>query len=353
MTAQKKFIPFALYFAILFLSIWILFPYIKIGLWALIITISVWPFYKHWSSWFQRYQKLSALSFTILITFVILLPIGWIIYITINELIVLLQFLMHLKSETIQLPNEITSIPHIGPYLQHIWHQYVQDPQMLQHILASIPKDYLHPTEIASAMLHLTVSFFFTLLIVFFLLLRGDQLSKSLSHITEAYAPQFSIYLEKAVLVIRSVLYSMIYTGLGTGILLGIVYYSVGAPLPAFFAILSVLATVIPFGLAFILLLVTGILVIELKFKAAMIVAIIGTIVSLAVDNWARPALVEKYVSMHFLAAFFGAFGGMAAFGLIGIYIGPIMMMLLTLTWSEIVTNADEQKSNQNPSYHE
>ncbi|WP_119343240.1 AI-2E family transporter [Facilibium subflavum] len=185
--------------------------------------------------------------------------------------------------------------------------------------------------------------FLIMLLVLFFIFLNSARLSDALNHIIKAYTPGFSEYFIKARLVIRSVLDSMVYTGLGTGVILGVVYYFAHLPYPIFFAIFTALATAIPFALPFVLILIFLITLVQGQLISGLIILIIGTVLSFIIDHWIRPAIIEKYVNIHFLAAFLGALGGIEAFGLIGIYLGPVIMVLLTLFWQEALNNAKKQ----------
>jgi predicted PurR-regulated permease PerM len=50
-------------------------------------------------------------------------------------------------------------------------------------------------------------------------------------------------------------------------------------------------------------------------------IAVIGTI-----DNFLRPRLVGKRTRMHDLLVFFAVLGGLAAFGVIGLLLGPAIL---------------------------
>ena len=60
-----------------------------------------------------------------------------------------------------------------------------------------------------------------------------------------------------------------------------------------------------------------------------------GAIVMLAGDHFVWPTLVGGAVRLPFLYAFVGIFGGLAAFGLIGLFLGPVIMAALLIVWRE------------------
>jgi predicted PurR-regulated permease PerM len=60
----------------------------------------------------------------------------------------------------------------------------------------------------------------------------------------------------------------------------------------------------------------------------ALILLVWGAAVVSTADNLVRPYLVGRGVKMHTLLVFFGILGGIVAFGLIGVFLGPIVIAL-------------------------
>jgi predicted PurR-regulated permease PerM len=55
-------------------------------------------------------------------------------------------------------------------------------------------------------------------------------------------------------------------------------------------------------------------------------------------DNFLRPYLIKKGADLPLLLIFAGVIGGLMAFGLIGIFIGPVVLAVaytLTVAWVE------------------
>lgn len=60
-----------------------------------------------------------------------------------------------------------------------------------------------------------------------------------------------------------------------------------------------------------------------------------GAVIMLAGDHFVWPVLVGRSARLPFLLAFVGIFGGLAAFGLIGLFLGPVVMAALLTVWRE------------------
>jgi predicted PurR-regulated permease PerM len=54
-------------------------------------------------------------------------------------------------------------------------------------------------------------------------------------------------------------------------------------------------------------------------------------------DNLIRPLMISSAVRVPFLLVMFGVFGGIAAFGLIGLFLGPIILAVALAAWNEWV----------------
>ncbi len=128
--------------------------------------------------------------------------------------------------------------------------------------------------------------------------------------------------------VTRSVFFGVILTAM-TQAILGAIGIAI-AGLPAaitfgaamFFAALLPAGTVIIWGPAAIWLLATG------HPWRALFLVIWGVAIVSMVDNFIRPIFIGRGVQMHTLLVFFGIFGGMLAFGLVGLFIGPLVIAL-------------------------
>ncbi|MGY3116885.1 putative PurR-regulated permease PerM [Bradyrhizobium sp. S3.14.4] len=68
-----------------------------------------------------------------------------------------------------------------------------------------------------------------------------------------------------------------------------------------------------------------------------------GAAVMLAGDHFVWPTLVGGAARLPFLFAFVGIFGGLAAFGLLGLFLGPVIMAVLLTVWREWIFRPEER----------
>src|SRR3546814_18045097 len=69
-----------------------------------------------------------------------------------------------------------------------------------------------------------------------------------------------------------------------------------------------------------------------------------GTIELFIVDKTLRPRLVGGPVKLPFLPTFFGLIGGVKTMGIVGLFVGPVLMALLVAVWREWVRNVERER---------
>jgi predicted PurR-regulated permease PerM len=103
-------------------------------------------------------------------------------------------------------------------------------------------------------------------------------------------------------------------------------YAIAGLPAPVTFGVVTFFCALLPAGTAVvwvpaaIWLLATG------ETWQGIFLAVWGVVVVSSIDNFVRPLFIGRGVRLPMLLVFFGIFGGMIAFGLLGLFLGPIVI---------------------------
>jgi predicted PurR-regulated permease PerM len=135
----------------------------------------------------------------------------------------------------------------------------------------------------------------------------ADQLAVRFASITEA-----------------AVLGSLV-AGASQGITVGLAFWLVGLPNPGFWGGVTALVSILPIlGSSLVWLPGVAVLLLDQRPGAALVLALIGVIVSSNVDNLVRPVVYRRVSGLHPMASLLGAFAGMELFGLIGLVLGPL-----------------------------
>ena len=127
----------------------------------------------------------------------------------------------------------------------------------------------------------------------------------------------------------HAVVLGTVLTAMIQGLLLGIGFTVVGLPGPAVFGVLGAVLSVVPLGgTALVWVPAVVALLIQGRYGAAITLAAIGMVVS-TVDNFLKPLLISGRAFVPTLAVFIGVIGGLAAFGMIGLFLGPVVIALV------------------------
>ena len=194
-------------------------------------------------------------------------------------------------------------------------------------------------------LLHRSFMFLFSLLTLFVLLRNGRWIAqRCLETADRIFGDPGEGLAGKIAEAIRGTVNGTIVVAVGEGALIGLGYVIAGVPNPLLFTVLTTAFAMLPFGAwaAFTVAALTlGIGGGEPWLAFAVFAW--GALVMLAGDNFVWPTLVGGAARLPFLFAFVGIFGGLATFGLLGLFLGPVIMAALLTVWREWVMPREPQ----------
>ena len=174
------------------------------------------------------------------------------------------------------------------------------------------------------------VSFVLMLFVLFFVLRDGPSFAARAVRMLPIEAHLRGRLWRHLIDVTRAVFMGIGLTALVQGFLLGTGFAIAGLPSPLVFGVLGALFALVPVvGTAIIW--VPGVLWLVAQGQPgyALFMTGWGIIVVGSVDNFLRPILISGRVEVPTLAVFIGVMGGLAAFGFVGLFLGPIVLGLL------------------------
>jgi predicted PurR-regulated permease PerM len=165
---------------------------------------------------------------------------------------------------------------------------------------------------------------FFTL---FFLFREGGSIKE---HLT-SYVPLTRGQVERLFTGISNSIvanvYGVIAVGASQGILAGLGFWMLGLPSPALWGLVTALFSLVPlvgsaavWGPAVIVLAVSG------HWVKALILLGWGAAIVGQVDNVVRPYVISEKAKLNTLPVFFALLGGLEAFGVMGLFVGPVLL---------------------------
>ncbi len=168
-----------------------------------------------------------------------------------------------------------------------------------------------------------------TLFVLFFFLRDGDEMAaraKGLIPLEEKRKRSLDRHLQD---VTHAVVFGTVITALVQGTLIAIAFWITGLRSPVVFGVLATVASFIPLvGIGLIWVPAAIVLFAQGIAWKGIFMAVWGGLVAGTADNFLRPALVSGRTEMGTLTVFFGALGGLAAFGFAGLFLGPVVLAL-------------------------
>ncbi len=173
------------------------------------------------------------------------------------------------------------------------------------------------------------LAFTVMLFILFFIIRDGRAIARLGSTVVPLPPDRREALAQRLASVTRAVVRGTVLTSIVQGLLLGIGFALTGMPAPVVFGVLAAVLSVVPFGgTALVWVPALAMLLIQGRLGQAAGVLVVGVMVS-SVDNFLKPILISDRSPLPTLAVFIGVLGGLAAFGLIGLFVGPVIMALV------------------------
>ena len=347
---HKELISMGLTVGIVCLTLFIIHRFIPSMIWASIIVISTYPLYKKWRDFFGNRDNLSALLFTVLMGLLFLLPLSWLLRILITELQLFINFLQDVNEKGGVAPDFFKRFPFVGGDLVTYWDNNIGKPGKIRDFLSNIhlsltPTSY-YVKQIGANLAHRSVQVGFTLLSLFFFYRDGDKLLTQVYHVGEyCLGQRWFRYADRLPKALSATVNGTIVVGLGVGVLMGICYALVGFPAPTLTGFITALAAMIPFVVPIVFIIVAVILFSVGSVVGAIAVLVWGTLVMFVADHFVKPVLIGGAIELPFLAVLFGILGGVETLGLLGLFLGPVVMVLFVTLWQEPQAAPYVQKS--------
>jgi Ca2+-transporting ATPase len=329
-------IPILFLLAIVWFAYQILSGFILALVWAGIIAYLAWSPYLYLKSKLGERATLSALLMTTLIGLLISLIIFWLIALLHNEVKSVYQaFIDNIDYLPHELPEQLRAVPGLEEFWEHSIEAMKQDKSsVIKQALVWIKQGLGQLSHFFGNLSRNLITLGFVIVILFFCFRHGQQIILQLQQGLFRYLGDYhQVYLVAAGATIQAVVYGIVLAALGQGIIAGIGYAVAGVKAPVLLGAVTAILALVPMGAMLVwscicvLLLVTG------QFWQAIGLLIWGLLAVSTVDNIIRPLVISGTSQVPFLVVMFGVLGGLSAFGVIGIFIGPVILSVLLAIW--------------------
>jgi len=306
--------------------------------WAGILAYSTWPLYVRLRNLLRGNRSGSALLMTLLLALTFVLPMLWLALLMRTELTSAYGAVAsYLAAGPHELPEWIAGIPEVGLRLQEFLDQLSSDPAALRTQIAHWVEGRAgQMLDILGGVGRNAGKFGFSLFAVFFLYRDGERLMRQIRQVLYRFiGPQVEAYLIAAGDMTKAVVWGLVATAIAQGIVAGLGYWWAGLEAPLLLGAVTAIIALIPFGTPFVWGTIGVWLLLSGELLAGVGLLLWGTLVVSWVDNLVRPLVISNGTSIAFLLVMFGVLGGLAAFGMVGLFIGPVILAVLMAVWRE------------------
>ena len=319
--------------------------------WAGILTYVSWPLHRWVHNRVGERNNLSAFLTTFLLTFLIVVPLVFGGAMLADELSQAYQAIrQELASDSPQVPEAIKRIPIVGERLQEVLSSAASDPEVIRLWLSEHAAQWIKQTrEILGAIGRNTFKLSIALLALFFFLRDGERLVKQMLAILQHWLGKGAQnYWRSMTDTTRGVVFGLVLTAIAQGVLAGLGYWVAGVSSPVLFGALTALLALVPFGAPVVWGSVGIWLLLTDSFWPGIGVLFWGALVVSMIDNVIRPIAISSSTQIPFLAVFIGVLGGLQAFGMVGLFVGPVILSIMLVVWREWLERHTKEEVGRN-----
>ncbi len=325
--------------AVIGLGLFVIRPFLAPLTWAAILAYVTAPAYRRILGLSGDRPALAATVAIFLLIVVLVVPVSFLLIRLQGELADVYRVLSAKFAEnSFALPDAIARIPVIGPALNETLNAVWNDPERRRQQVKELLEPWIRELAglvgtIGRGIAQLVV----TVIALFFFYRDGDevleQVRKGLRKIAGDPAED---YFRAVGDTARAVVFGGIVCALTQGFIAGCGYAIVGLGSPILLGALTALMALIPFVGTVAVWAPAGVwLLLSGQTGAGIALIAWGALFVSSSDNVLRPVLISGVADIPLMLALFGVMGGLLAFGLVGLFLGPLILAVLLAVWRQ------------------
>lgn len=311
-------------------------PFIGPILWALLLAFLLFPWNRKLRSRLNGKRGLAALLLTVGVTLGIVIPVALLGAAFAGQAASLMDRVSAIATQyRIARPQDILRIPVLNRVVQWIAERIPVTTDQVQEWIVDGARKALEFVASSSQFVFLgalgaLVGLTLMLFILYFFFRDGEEMAKRAVKLVPLAEGRKRSLVKHLSEVTRAVVFGSLLTALVQGTLVGIAFAVAGLPSPIVFGVLAGVASLIPVvGTGLVWVPGAVVLAAQGKWGWAIFMLVWGTVVVGLSDNFLRPFLISGRAQIATLPVFIGVIGGLAAFGTIGLFLGPLVIALV------------------------
>jgi predicted PurR-regulated permease PerM len=310
-------------------SLWIMRPFLPATIWAATIVVAIWPLLLRMQRLVGGSRGLAVTLMTLIVLVLFVVPF-WLAVTTIldhiDSLVGLAKAAVAFRIPPV--PHWVGDLPLVGGKAAELWTKF-QD----QGIGTMLPRTTPYVGSAAQWFLgsigsfgRLLLQFLITTIIVAIMSTHGEAGARMASQFGHRLAgdrgQQMVVLAGRA---IRAVALGVMLTSLADAIVGGIGLVIAGVPLAPVLTAVMFIFCVAQAGPGIVMIPAVIWMYVSGRYLMGTVLLVV-TIIAILIDNFLRPMLIRHEANLPMLLVLVGVLGGLAAFGLVGLFIGPAVL---------------------------
>ncbi len=307
----------------------VLWPFFSSILWAAILVFTTWPVYERLRVDFRLRRAGAAGAMVSLAAVILVLPLALAAPTSGEDVSHLRAFAERLTRTGLPVaPDWARTIPVAGVWIAGLWDHWAADLSALGETLRPyvgllIEGGFSLLLGLANGVVLCVLSLF----IAFFVYLHGPLIAARLEGIVRRVMGEPA---DRLIAVVGAMVRGTVYSILGIAILQGVLtafgLWVAGVPRPVTLGVVVGFLSVLPIGAPVIWVPAALWLLTAGRTGAGIFLAAYGLLVITGTYYVVQPWLVARGAQLPFLLTALGVIGGALAFGLLGIFLGPVLL---------------------------
>jgi predicted PurR-regulated permease PerM len=328
--------------------VWIIRPFVTSIIWAGMIVVTTWPILLALQTRLKNKRWLAVAIMTVALLLVVVIPFLFAIAAIIKGADDGYIWVKSLSTVTVPPPPEwLGGIPLAGPRLDDLWKQVsVTGPEEVFTYLAPYAKQILSWFASQAGTIGMVVlQFLLTVVIAAILYSKGEATSAGIGSFARRLAGEqgeaVMLLAEKA---IRGVALGVVVTAVIQATVGGIGLVITGVPAAALLTAVMFMFCLAQIGPS--LVLVPALIWVYWNDGALWgTILLVFVVLAVILDNFVRPVLIRKGVDLPLVMIFAGVIGGLIAFGIMGLFIGPVVLAVAHILLKAWVSGGAHEKT--------
>ncbi|MDA8127237.1 MAG: AI-2E family transporter [Betaproteobacteria bacterium] len=319
------------------LTLWILSPFLASLAWAGILAYVTWPLHRLVGRRLPGRDNLAALLTTLAVTATLLLPLLWVLFMLASDVTAASAALKQLATTGLPpLPAEVRTWPG-GDWIAGQYERIQSDPEWVRGQMDALGLTHAATLKLLAGGVGRNIAKFgLAVLALFFLYRDGVSVLTQFRRVAARWiGASAQGHIQAVGVTVRAVVFGIVLTALAQGILAGFGYWMAGLEAPVLWGVITALVSLIPFVGPVVWIGLCLVLLANGESGAALGLFLWGALVVSWIDNLIRPLVISGPTRIPFLLVFLGVLGGLHAFGLIGLFLGPVLLAVSLAVWRE------------------